>query len=123
MVSTYWSVSVTVRMAHTEITEIGIRIAASTRSTQAEMYGADARAGALPSFVEVLAFFRSWPASAVSEAVVASSSASASGPASTPFASSGCIWGSVSLIWAFPLALPSAKWTGAHAFLGVRLLV
>ena len=37
MVSTYWSVLVTVRMAHTEITDTGIRIDASTTSTHAEI--------------------------------------------------------------------------------------
>ena len=35
MVSTYWSVLVTVRMAQTEITETGISSDASTTSTQA----------------------------------------------------------------------------------------
>ena len=34
MVATYWSVSVTVRMAQTEITEMGIKSDASTMSTQ-----------------------------------------------------------------------------------------
>ena len=37
IVSTYWSVSVTVRMAHTEITDTGINSDASTTSTHAEM--------------------------------------------------------------------------------------
>src|ERR1700733_7839429 len=108
MVSTYLSVFVTVLMAHTEITEIGIRRDASTRSTHAEMRRGMCPRRALapltvPDFTGI--------------------SAAASGPASTPFASSACIWGSVSLIWTFPLALPTAKWTGAHAFLGVRLVV
>ena len=35
MVATYWSVLVTVRMAHTEITETGISSDARTTSTQA----------------------------------------------------------------------------------------
>lgn len=35
MVATYWSVLVTVRMAHTEMTEMGISSEASTTSTHA----------------------------------------------------------------------------------------
>ena len=37
IVATYWSVFVTVRMAHTEITEIGMSSDARTTSTQAEI--------------------------------------------------------------------------------------
>ena len=88
MVATYWSVSVTVRIAHTEITETGIRIDASTTSTHAEI-----RRGRCPRRVFVLV-----GADSVSAFAPASGSAP---PPST--AASGGIWGSVSLIWAFPL--------------------
>src|ERR1700722_16580837 len=91
MVSTYLSVFVTVLMAHTEMTETGIRMEASTTSTHAEM-----RRGRCPR--RVLAFFALADFTGFSAAV----SGLASGPDSTSFASSGCIWGSVSLIWAFP---------------------
>src|SRR5580692_10325068 len=37
IVATYWSVLVTVRIAHTEITETGMRSDASTTSTHAEI--------------------------------------------------------------------------------------
>ena len=37
MVATYWSVLVTVRIAHTEITDTGISSDARTTSTQAEI--------------------------------------------------------------------------------------
>src|SRR5580700_4191040 len=37
MVATYWSVLVTVRIAHTEITDTGIRSDASTTNTHAEI--------------------------------------------------------------------------------------
>ena len=103
IVSTYWSVLVTVRMAHTEITEIGIRIDASTTSTQAEIAARQVPAPRLASCPRARSRSPSRPTS----------------PASRRTRGAGAVrlhWGSVSLIWASHLPMPSANGTGAHAF-------
>src|ERR1700728_942748 len=109
MVSTYLSVLVTVLMAHTDRTDTGMRIAASTTSTHAEI-----RRGRCPFRGLSLLIL------AILEVPVAfdgfSGSPSGAEPASP--ASSGCIWGSVSLIGDASCAIPSANWAGAHAFPG-----
>src|ERR1700722_16649975 len=109
MVSTYLSVLVTVLMAHTDRTDTGMRTAASTTSTHAEI-----RRGRCPFRGLSLLIL------AILEVPVAfdgfSGSPSGAEPASP--ASSGCIWGSVSLIGDASCAIPSANWAGAHAFPG-----
>ncbi len=107
MVSTYWSVLVTVWIAHTEITEIGMRIAASTSSTHAEIRRGRCPRRVFAAFVLVVPVVvvpsvvaaASDPVAAVSDPVA---SGIFGGPDSALASSSFCIWGSVSLIWAFP---------------------
>ena len=111
MVSTYWSVFVTVRIAHTEMIEIGIKMDATTTSTQAEM-----RRGKCPRRVF---WFFGWVAAGVSAPAAA---AAGDVPAASTLSGLSCIWGSVSLIWASPVAMPSADMTGAHTCDGVALV-
>ena len=88
IVLTYWSVLVTVRIAHTLITETGISSDASTTSTHAEI-----RRGRCPR----RAFFGFAPFSAPP----APESCASPGTSGTPGAS-GVAWGSVSLIRGSP---------------------
>ena len=106
IVSTYLSVLVTVLMAHTDRTDTGMRIAASTTSTRAEIRrGRCPRRGLSLLTLELSAGCDGF-------------SGSPSGAESASPASSGCIWGSVSLIGADSSGIPSANWAGAHAFPG-----
>ena len=86
IVSTYLSVLVTVLMAQTDRTDTGMRMDASTMSTHAEI-----RRGRCPRRVLPVLIF-------VILAGFDGLSGSASAPESASPASSGCIWGSVSLI-------------------------
>ena len=86
MVSTYWSVFVTVRIAHTEITDIGMRMQASTTNTHAEM-----RRGRCPR--RSLAFLTFEVLAGFDDVSGVTSDTESSFPAA-----SGCIRGSVSLI-------------------------
>ncbi len=86
IVSTYLSVLVTVLMAQTDRTDTGMRMAARTTSTHAEI-----RRGRCPR--RVLAFLMSVISAAFDDV-----SGVPSEPESALPASSACIWGSVSLI-------------------------
>ena len=106
MVSTYLSVLVTVLMAHTDRTDTGIRMDASTMSTHAEI-----RRGRCPRRVLAFLIF-------VILADFDDDSGSTSAPESVSLASLSCIWGSVSLICDGSSAISSANWTGADVFAG-----
>ena len=86
IVSTYLSVLVTVLMAHTDRTDTGMRMAAKTTRTHAEI-----RRGRCPR--RVLAFLVSATSAGCDDVARVTSD-----PESGFLASSGCIWGSVSLI-------------------------